>query len=81
MLDLLIGEPKSQGIFHPFCFHLNELSKIRLAISIYECMNCIESHYLQHKAYRCDVFEETTGACRKIWNETNLQEFAQDWMF
>ena len=35
-----------QEIFDPFCFHLNELSKIRHAISIYECMNCIESHYL-----------------------------------
>ena len=23
-------------------------------------------------------FEETTGACREKWNETNLQEFAQD---
>ena len=28
-----------QEIFDPFCFHLNELSKIRHAISIYECMN------------------------------------------
>ena len=35
------------------------------AISIYECMNYIESHYLYHQAYRCDVFEEITGPCRE----------------
>ena len=51
-----------------------QASKVRHAISFYECMSCIE-------AYGCDVFEETTGVCREICNETNLQEFAQDWLF
>ena len=32
--------------FIRFCFHLNEWSKIRHAISIHECINCIELHYL-----------------------------------
>ena len=42
--DLFIGEPNIQEIFYPCCFHLNELSKIRHAISMYECMNCVELH-------------------------------------
>ena len=54
---------------YPFCFNLNELSKIRHAISIHECMNCIEP-----QAYRCDVFEEITGVCRE--NIITLMAFA-----
>ena len=68
MQDLFIGEPNSQKLFYPFLLpYLNELSKIRRAISIDEFMNCIESHYL--------------ALAEKIWKETNLQEVAQDGMF
>ena len=52
-------------IFYPFCFHLNELSEIRHAILIRECMKYIESHYLLHNAGRCDVFGEIAGAYRE----------------
>ena len=71
-------------MFYPFCFHLNELLSmpyLRHAISIYERMNCIESHYLLHKAYRCDVLRRLLALAEKTWNETNLQEVAQEWLF
>ena len=46
-------------MLYPFCFHLNELSKIRHAVSIHECTNCMESHYL------AQGFDENTGAGRE----------------
>ena len=52
-------------VLHPFCFHIDELSKIRRAKSVLDAT--VEETRLLALA-------ETT------WNETKVQEIVQDWM-
>ena len=46
-------------------FPFELIKQNQACMSVHGCMNCIESHYLWLKAYRCDLFEEITGACRE----------------
>ena len=54
----------------------NELSKIRHAISIHECVNCIESHYLYGDTKPIDAtfLRRSPALAEKIWNATNFPE-------